>query len=173
MIKYIALDQATKHTGYSIWGLSPSCDAPSLLEYGMLKANVKNDVISRMREMYSDIKGLIFTHKPNYVFFEATQFQSNQRVYSTLSQLQGIVMAILFEKDIGFSIIEPSSWKSYCGITGRKREEQKAKSIAIASKQFGLSDLTDDVADAILIGYYGAHILNNEKGWRCGGKQKS
>ena len=93
-----------------------------------------------------------------------TQFQSNQRVYSTLSQLQGIVMAILFEKDIGFSIIEPSSWKSYCGITGRKREEQKAKSIAIASKQFGLSDLTDDVADAILIGYYGAHILNNEKG---------
>lgn len=163
MIKYIALDQATKYTGYSVWVLSKKGEL-KLLEYGMLKANVKNDVISRMREMYSDIKSLIFTHKPNYVFFEATQFQSNQRVYSALSQLQGIVMAILFEKDIGFSIIEPSSWKSYCGVTGRKREEQKAKSIAIASKQFGLSDLTDDVADAILIGYYGAHILNNEKG---------
>ena len=163
MIKFIALDQATKYTGYSVWVLSKKGEL-KLLEHGVFKANVKNDVISRMCEMYNDIKGLIFTHKPNYVFFEATQFQSNQRVYSTLSQLQGIVMAILFEKDIGFSIIEPSSWKSYCGITGRKRDEQKAKSIAIASKQFGLSDLTDDVADAILIGYYGAHILNNEKG---------
>lgn len=108
MIKFIALDQATKYTGYSVWEL-PDNGTLKLLEHGVFKADAKDDVISRMRVMYDDIKSLIFTQKPDFVFFEATQFQSNQRVYSTLSQLQGVVMAILFEGGIGFNIIEPSS----------------------------------------------------------------
>jgi hypothetical protein len=68
-------------------------------------------------------------------------------------------MAYLFELDVGFTIVQPSAWKSYSNIKGRKREEQKANTVQMIKEKFNL-DVSENEADSIGIGLF---ALYNEK----------
>ena len=89
--------------------------------------------IERMKEQYDLIKNLIDKTNPDYICLEDCQFQNNYRTYQQLSVLQGTILALLFERNIPFTIIEPS-WKSFSLIKGRKREEQKANTIQMVKR---------------------------------------
>lgn len=153
--KILNLDQATKTTGYSIF-INNNLDT-----YGLLKVNEKEkNPIERMKEMNDKIVALIDGVNPDYVVFENVQFQNNYGTFQQLSQLQGVIMAYLFKIDVGFTIIEPSAWKAFCGIKGRKREEQKANAIKFVKNKFNI-DVSEDEADAISIGVWS---INHIKG---------
>lgn len=109
--------------------------------------------------MYKHIKNTIQKIQPDFIVFENVQFQQNYGTFQQLSQLQGLVMALLFETDIGFQIIEPSAWKSFCGIKGRKREEQKKNTQIFVKNKYGI-DVSEDEADSVGIGVWS---LNNIK----------
>lgn len=143
-IKILALDQATKITGYSVFV------DKQLSTYGLLEVNEK-DATERMRGMDLKLQELIEKEQPNYIVFENVQFQRNYGTFQQLSQLQGILMAYLFKLNIGFEIIQPSAWKSFCGIKGRKREEQKLNTQLFVKKKYGIES-SEDEADAIGIG---------------------
>lgn len=147
-IKIICLDQSTKITGYSIW------DNKQLVDYGTLESNPKEkNPIERMKQQYDLIKKLFEDKNPDYIVIEDTQFQNNYKTYSQLSNLQGVIFSILFERNKPFTIIEPSAWKKFCSIKGRKRVEQKASTIQMVKEKFGL-DISEDEADAIGIGIW-------------------
>lgn len=147
-MKILCLDQATKISGYSIF------DNKELITYGTLECNPKEkNPVERMKQMYDKIVDLINEVSPSFIVFENVQFQNNYGTFQQLSQLQGIIMAHLFKTDIGFQIIEPSAWKSFCGIKGRKREEQKKNTIAFVKNKFGI-DCSEDEADSIGIGVW-------------------
>jgi Holliday junction resolvasome RuvABC endonuclease subunit len=110
--------------------------------------------------MTDGIKSLIKQTKPDYIVFENVQFQNNYGTFQQLSQLQGVIMAYLFETDIGFIIIEPSAWKSCCGIKGRKREEQKKNTQIYVKDKYGF-DVSEDEADAIGIGTWAIKNIKN------------
>jgi Holliday junction resolvasome RuvABC endonuclease subunit len=112
-----------------------------------------------MKQMQEKIIQLIDEIKPNFIVFEDIQFQQNYGTFKQLSQLQGILMAELFKLDIGFHIIEPSAWKSFCGIKGRKREEQKKNTQAFVKMMYKVG-VSEDEADAIGIGFW---AINNIK----------
>ena len=114
--------------------------------------NEKNP-IERMKQMNDEIIKLINEIKPSFIVFENVQFQQNYGTFQQLSQLQGVIMAYLFKTDIGFQIIEPSAWKSFCGIKGRKRAEQKKNTQVFVKDKFNC-DVTEDEADAIGIGIW-------------------
>lgn len=151
-IKVLSFDQSTKITGYSLYNNS------SLLTYGTLQSesNEKNP-IERMKQMYDKIKQCLIKYNPNFVVFENVQFQKNYGTFQQLSQLQGVLMSLLFERNIGFHMIEPTAWKAFCGVKGKKREEQKANAIQIVKDKYNLS-VSEDEADAILIGFW---AINN------------
>ena len=90
--------------------------------------------IERMREMNEKIIQLIDETNASFIVFEDVQFQRNYGTFKQLSQLQGVIMAYLFKLDIGFQIIEPSAWKSFCSIKGGKRVT-KAKHDSVCQKQ--------------------------------------
>lgn len=147
-IKILALDQATKISGFSIW------EDKKLITYGILKANEdEKNPIERMKQMYDEIILLIDNNKPNFIVFENVQFQRNYGTFQQLSQLQGVIMAYLFKLDVGFQIIEPSAWKSFCGIKGRKREDQKKNTQIFVKSKYNI-DVSEDEADAIGIGVW-------------------
>ena len=102
---------------------------------------------------------LIDKYKPDFIVFEDIQFQQNYGTFKQLGQLQGILMAYLFKLDVGFQIIEPSAWKSSCGIKGRKREEQKKNTQAFVKMMYKVN-VSEDEADAIGIGFW---AINNIK----------
>lgn len=115
-----------------------------------------------MKEMNDKIIALIKNVKPDYIVYEQVQFQNNYGTFQQLSQLQGIIMAYLFSIDIGFTLIEPSAWKSCCGIKGRKREEQKLNTQNFVKERYK-ADVSEDEADAIGIGYWAIHNLKTSK----------
>lgn len=147
-IRILALDQSTKITGYSVWY------DKKLIHYGTVNSNIEeNNPLDRMYNMYFEVKELIDIVKPEYVCLEAVQFQNNYNTYSQLSQLQGVIFSILFEEDLPFVLIEPTAWRKFCKITGKKRIEQKASTIQFVKENYG-RDVTEDEADSIGIGVW-------------------
>lgn len=114
-----------------------------------------------MRKMYFAVKQIIDIEKPDFVVIEAVQYQKNMRVFSQLSQLQGVLFSLFFELDIGFTIIEATAWKSFCKISGQKREEQKANTIQMVKDTYGI-EVTEDEADAIGIGRWAVNNILKE-----------
>jgi crossover junction endodeoxyribonuclease RuvC len=147
-IKILCIDQATKISGYSVFNNN------NLDTYGLLSVNDKEkNPIERMKQMNDKIIALINNVNPNYIVFENVQFQNNYGTFQQLSQLQGVIMSYLFTSDIGFTIIEPTAWKSFCGIKGRKREEQKLNTKKFVKEKYNV-DVSEDEADSIGIGYW-------------------
>lgn len=151
-MKVIAFDQATKATGYAIY------EDTNLVRYGVLLASGQNCFV-RMNSMFTQIHQLLSIEIPELVSIEGTQFQQNYKVYSELSQMQGVIFASCFLLSISFCIVVPSAWKSHCGVRGRKRKEQKQSAIDIVNS-YGIS-APEDACEAILQGKY---IIENAKG---------
>lgn len=151
-MKVIAFDQATKVTGFAIF------EDSSLVRYGVLTAS-GDDPFARMHDMYAQIYRLLQEEHPQLVSIEGTQFQKNYKVYSELSQMQGVVFAACFMLGISFRISAPTVWKAYCGVKGRKREDQKQSAMDIV-QSYGIT-APEDACEAILQGKY---IIENEKG---------
>ena len=142
------MDQATKISGYSIF------EDKNLITYGILEVDQKEkNYVERIKQMNGKIIQLINNNNPGFVVFEDVQFQRNYQTYQQLSQLQGVIMANLFDLNLGFQIIEPSGWKSFCGIKGKKREEQKKSTQEFVKNKYGI-DVSEDEADAIGIGIW-------------------
>ena len=154
VIKILCLDQSTKITGYSIF------QDKKLISYGILMSDVnEKNPIERMKQMYDKVVNLIDEINPDFVVFEDVQFQNNYATFSQLSQLQGVIMSILFERNIGFKIIQPTAWKSFVGVKGRKRIEQKASAIQIVKNKYKIN-VSEDEADAIGIGVWAVNNIS-------------
>jgi len=152
-MKLIGIDQSTKSTGVSVWLNGELIDYKTIAS----EKNEKNP-IERMKYMYDEIKALLGIEKPDYVLIENVQFQNNFRVYSQLSQLQGVLFSLFFEREVNFNLIEPTAWRKVMGVTGRKRAEQKASVIQRVKEMFGI-DVDEDAAEAIGLGYYGVNNI--------------
>lgn len=156
MFKILALDQASKITGYAL------ITTEGIQKYGMLRApDPDAPYIERLRFMYLNIKDLIKKEKPSYVVFEATQYQNNFAAFGTLSMLQGVIMAELFNKKLGFYIVPATCWKSFCKIKGRKRAEQKANTMKFVADTYNII-ATEDEADAIGIATWAINNIEEE-----------
>lgn len=115
-----------------------------------------------MKQMRDKIIQLIKEIEPDFVVFEGVQYQNNQLTYSQLSQLQGIIMGYFFDINMGFTIVKPSEWKSYCGIKGRKREEQKKNTQEFVKKKYDI-EVNEDTADAIGIGVWTVNKVKSKE----------
>lgn len=91
---------------------------------------------------------------------EDIQMQSQNVVtYKKLAMLLGVLISLFQEMGLGHTIVPPTRWKSFCKIGGRKRAEQKANTLAFVREKFGLGNISEDMADAIALGWY---AVNNE-----------
>lgn len=107
-IKIIAFDQASVNTAYSVWQDS------ELIRYGMVTADKKIKSHLRLRQMSSKIADVIKQEQPDYVVFEDCQLQAgNAATFQVLCQLQGMIMALLYDAGVNFDVVRPSVWKSF------------------------------------------------------------
>lgn len=140
MFKILALDQSSKKTGWAI------ITNKGIKHYGLIEA--EGDVIPRLRIVRDELTKLIIKYKPSFVVFEDTQYQGNAQGYKVLAMTQGIVMDVLFTYNVNFYIVPPVTWKSFCGIEGKKRDDQKANTKKFVAEKYGLI-VGEDEADAI------------------------
>ena len=149
----LCLDNATKTCGYSIF------KDLDLIEYGLIESekNEKNPMI-RIEQIYSQINEIVNIKNINYIVFEDTMFIKNIDTLKQLCQLQGCIMSLCFDKNIGFHMFLPGQWRKHLGFKGRKREEQKIQAIDFVNKEYEFNltyvkdNGNDDKAEAICIG---------------------
>lgn len=85
---------------------------------------------------------------------EDIQYQNGILTYKVLAMLLGVIQTICSEKEIPFECVSPNVWRKYAGTCGKTRREEKMLSVAVVKEKYNIK-VSDDVAEAILIGRYG------------------
>lgn len=143
-IRILTLDQATHKTGFCVLDK----ETKEYIAFGTVKANKKKDTALRIHDLEQWVKKAIDEYQPNLVVIEDVQFQSNNKVYKTLAQLQGVLVNACIKANVPYKIVPSVTWKRKTGINQVNRKEDKAASIALASKVVG-ENVHEDTADAI------------------------
>lgn len=109
---------------------------------------------------------MIFKWKPDKVIFEDIQLQTYKKseseaadmviTFKKLAHLQGVLKNYCYENGINYKVVVPSTWRHYSDIKGVKRTDQKKSAQLKVKKLYDIS-VTQDEADAILIGRWAAH----------------
>ena len=150
MSKLLALDQASKITGYAIY------EENKLMSYGKITAN-QTDVGQRLVYIRNEIQKLIIDNNITEVIMEDIQLQgnvvNNVQTFKTLAEVFGVIYELLTEMKIPNSAVLSVSWKSAIGVKGRSRAEQKKNAQKFALDTYNVK-ATEDECDAICIGHY-------------------
>lgn len=146
--RLIAFDQATQKFGLSIF------DDGELVYYKLF--TFSGSAVNRMVKIRKIIDEIVIKQwKPDYIVFEDIQGQQNGYItFKTLAMLLGVVSEVCQANDVPYECVSPNVWRKYAGTCGKTREEEKILSIAVVKNKYNIK-VTDDVAEAILIGRYG------------------
>ena len=148
ILRIIAFDQSTVAVGFAVMNNEPL----HLIVSGSKRFDTKEykgyDLHDRIIEIKKYINILIEEYNPEIFAIENVQRQLNTKTYGTLSGLLFVIINMFKEKEYLFYIVEPTKWKSFCGIKGRKRKEQKKNTIEKFSKKYN-KEITEDESDAI------------------------
>lgn len=154
--RILALDQATKVTGYAIY------DGEELVKYGTFETYKETQ-----EDKFSDVRcwliNMINIWQPDFIGFEGIQLQDNlsggQKMgvttFEALARLQGAIMVTCKEMGVPFEIYPTNTWRQGCGVKGRARAEKKRSMQKLAKEWFDVT-VTEDEADAIGIGRHTA-----------------
>lgn len=146
--RVIAFDQATEKFGISVF------DDGELVYYRLY--NFSGDLNGRLVKIKHMIEDVVIAQwKPDFIVMEDIQYQNGIITFKVLAMLLGVVQTICGDQNIPFEVVSPNVWRKYAGTNGKNRQEEKLLSIAAVKEKYNIS-VSDDVAEAILIGRYGA-----------------
>ena len=147
MIRTLIFDQA-KQCGWALF------DEDRLIDYGVERLGCDKTAYEKiLLPAYEFAKNLIDKTKADRIVIEGIQCQSNLATYRKLALLQGVLICLFVKNNYPYSIVEPSKWKSFCEIKGKKRQEQKENTIKFVKDRFDI-DVSSDAADAICMGVW-------------------
>lgn len=150
LIRILAIDQATKNCGFCV--IDKTDGVVSIERLGSVE--LEGDAYeARIAAFKKWLELTIKKENIDYVSMEDIQFQRNQKTYKILAEMLGVMKNCCIELGVECSVVPPVTWKSYCGIKGRKRAEQKENTIYTVKKELGI-DVGEDTADAICIGFF-------------------
>lgn len=159
MSRLLALDQASKVTGWAIF------EDGELKSYGKISLDDPN-TDTRLVQLRQDIQTLVADYNIDEVIFEDIQQQNNVannvQTFKVLAEVYGVVSELLQEIQIPHSTVLAASWKSTLGIKGRTRAEQKKNAQLYVEQNYGIH-VIQDIADAVCIGTH--HIKKNKCAW--------
>lgn len=156
----LALDASTKCSGWAIF----DCGTKKLVDYDYILCSNKK-LHQRIDVMVEEIDKILLKFHPEEVILEEVlpaDVKNNNNVFKALIYLQGFIVHLLEKREIKYSFVVSSTWRKQCGIhlgIQNKRESLKGQSIFFVKEHYNLTNINDDVADAICIGH---SRLNND-----------
>lgn len=144
MSKLLALDQASRITGYAIF------DDGKLITWGKITLDDYN-FGERLVKLRNKIFQLIKEHEIDEVIYEDIQMQENVDTFKKLAEVFGVLYELFTEIGIKQSCVLASVWKSTLNVKGKQRAEQKKNAQLWVTDTYGIKP-TQDECDAICIG---------------------
>lgn len=146
--RVIAFDQATEKFGLSIF------DNGKLVYYNLYVFT--GDLNNRLVKIDDFVRNIVLAHwYPDFIVMEDIQYQNGILTFKVLAMLLGVVQTVCATAKIPFEVVSPNVWRKYAGTNGKNRQEEKMLSVAAVKQKYDIK-VSDDVAEAILIGRYGA-----------------
>ena len=150
-MRLLALDQATRVTGWAIY------EDGKLIQHG--KIEEESDILAeRLVGLRQKLIELIQEYEITEVAMEDIQEQNNIQTFKSLAEVYGVLEELFKEIHIPYQTVYASSWKSTCGVRGRSRPEQKRNAQTFVANTFNIKP-TQDECDAICIGF---HCVNEK-----------
>jgi crossover junction endodeoxyribonuclease RuvC len=113
----LGIDPGLGATGYGLVRvIGAHCDAPALVDCGVLKTNAKKEMPDRLREIYDLVMGLIQKHSPRTLAVEKAFYGKSVSVALTIGQARGA--AILAAANLGLPVFEISAREVKQAVTG-------------------------------------------------------
>lgn len=158
---YLSLDQSSRITGWAVF------ENKKLIGHGQFSVKSNKLIQERLDIFVSELEILITTFKPDKIFYEGIQYQSNVETYKKLAYIQAMIIFCTNVLDIEIKELSPSHWRSilkdeFNWKFGRARAEQKEKSQSFVKKYFN-TIASEDTCDAICLGYAGIIEENKNK----------
>ena len=148
--RILAFDQSTNTTGYSIY------DNGRLVAYNTF--TVGGLLEKRLVKFYHRVKDLIEATQPDFIVFEDIQYENKIVTYKVLAFTLGIGIFLAEALNIEHKEVFNKVWQSDFGIAGANRETQK-RNCQLRVKEYFERSVSEDEADAILMGLYMARSL--------------
>ena len=155
MSNILALDQASRTTGYAIF------QEGKLIASGTF-TYADDDFSLRLVKIRNKVISLIEEYRINKILLEDIQLQgqtNNVTTYKALAEVLGVLEELSRELNIPHELVHSQSWKSTLGIKGRDRATQKRNAQLYVENMYGLK-VSQDATDAICIG---THYINSTK----------
>ena len=155
MVNILALDQASRTTGYAIFQ-EDRLIASGTFTYDDL------DFSLRLVKIRNKVASLVNEYNINKILLEDIQLQgqtNNVTTYKALAEVLGVLEELSRELGIPHELVHSQSWKSTLGIKGRDRATQKRNAQAFVVDCYNIK-VSQDESDAICIG---THYVKSNK----------
>lgn len=155
--RILAFDQASITSGWCVF------DNQQLIGYGKWTSDGSKST-ERIAQTKYWVASMINKWQPDEVIFEDIQLQKFSKngmegdavvTFKKLAHLQGVLKNYCYELGLQYQIVSPSTWRAYSEVKGKNRNDKKKSAQLIIKKNFDVS-VTQDEADAILIGSWAA-----------------
>lgn len=150
MTRLLALDQASRVTGWSVFIDN------QLVKWGHLTLT-QDDMGIRLLKLRQFLEHTIEEYNIDTIAFEDIQLQknvgNNVKTFKALANVYGIVLETAVELNKNYAVVPSVTWKSHLNIKGRDRDTQKANAKSYVENTFNIK-ATQDECDAICIGAY-------------------
>ena len=113
-MKIIGIDPGLVQTGFGI--ISVKDNELSLIDYGIIKPSLKDNLSERLLTIYNDVCEIISNHNPHIFTIEEVFYGKNVKSAMRLGQARGAAMVAAASK--GITIYEYSARKVKQSITG-------------------------------------------------------
>jgi len=153
--RIVSIDQATGIAGLAVFDDGLLVHAEAIIIGGDL-------TIKRLANLHRLIVDICDKLDPDYIIFEDIQLQSQgYKTFKVLAEALGICTVAAEINGVKSARVFNKVWQSYFGIAGKGRGEQKANVIKKVEEYYK-ERVSDDIADAILLGRYAVSQLSDE-----------
>ena len=120
----------------------------------MIDLSQNKDLESRIYQMLLEIFKIINETNPNTVVTEMTVVTRNAQTQRNLTMILGAIYGKCIIDNINYHSFRPAEWRKLISSEKkpRKRDELKLWSKEQCESLYGISDINDDISDAILLG---------------------
>ena len=156
--RVVGFDQATQNFGVSVY------DDGKLVYYDIVRFIGETD--ERLVNIADFVDKVCKNWTPDKIIFEDIQLHNNQyggyHTFKVLAELLGVVKMVINKNKIPYDCVLNKVWQAKFNIGGKDRISQKLQVIDKVEKLFGIK-VSDDIADAIMIGKYGVEQKKGNK----------
>lgn len=170
----LGIDPGSRTTGYAFLKINVS--PIQVLEYGVIKANLKKTAEYRILDIVSDLELLIKKYKPNALSMEGIFYAKNVKTALLLGHIRGAILLTCLKQGMSYHEYSPKSVK--LAVTGRggASKESVAHMIQAHLQLKEISGLLD-ASDALAIAWTHANPItetlktnspkkNNKQEWK-------